>query len=194
MNTLTAIECPSIYLEPLQLAHYDSLYNIAQDESIWAFTRTIALGLKFQDWFNKALEKAARGEQLPFVVVDQQTHQLLGTTRIYDIDNTNRKCAIGYTWYIRAVWGTKVNPQAKFLLLSHAFEQLNFNRVEFHTDSRNLRSCKAILKLGAKHEGTLRFHLINENGYLRDTEVYSIIKTEWPDVRNNLIQRVSAFI
>jgi N-acetyltransferase len=192
MKTLKLPICQSIYLETLQANHHDALYTIAQDERIWTFTRTVGLGSKkFQTWFDKALNKAADVEHLPFVVRDMHTHELLGTTRFYDIDNESKKCAIGYTWYIPALWGTKVNPQCKFLLLSHAFEELKFNRVEFFTDSRNQRSRAAILKLGAKYEGTLRSHLINDNGYLRDTEVFSIIKTEWPDIKENLIQRIS---
>lgn len=194
MKILKQEICQSVYLESLQLDHQAELYSIAQDERIWTFNLSTGLGPKFQQWFQKALDIAKIETQLAFVVRDNKTQELLGSTRLYNIDAENKTCAIGYTWYVPAVWGTKVNPQCKYLLLSYAFEELKFNRVEFATDSRNQRSRSAILKLGAQHEGTLRLNLITKTGHPRNTEVFSIIKTEWPSVKENLTQRLVASV
>ena len=106
----------------------------------------------------------------------------------YHIDRGHRRLCIGYTWLIPEVWGTYVNSECKYLLLKHAFEDLNINRVEFMADARNYRSRAALKKLGAREEGILRQHMILENGYVRDTVVFSIIKSEWPEIKMALHQ------
>jgi len=103
----------------------------------------------------------------------------------------NKKLTIGYTWYISEMRGTAINLECKLLLLTHAFENLNVNRVEFSTDARNLRSRAAIKKLGAQEEGILRQHMVVQNNHIRDTVIFSIIKSEWPNVKEGLLLRLN---
>jgi RimJ/RimL family protein N-acetyltransferase len=179
-----------LQLEPLDVSHQQELYDAAQDEKIWTYNGSKALGEKFYRWFDKALDGLAKKNQLPFVVRRKSDQKILGGTRFYDIDADHHRMTIGYTWYIPEVWGSYVNPESKFLLLSLAFEEMNANRIQFFMDSRNERSAAAIKKLGAQQEGIFRQHMVLEDGYLRDTIVFSIIKPEWPPVKASLQKRL----
>ena len=179
-----------IQLEPLHASHYSELYQIAQDENIWNFNASKAFGEQFNPWFDKAIRCFGKLEHLPYVVRRLSDNKLIGSTRYYDIQREHRRLTIGYTWYIPEVWGTYVNPQSKLLLLAFAFENLQMNRVEFVTDSRNTRSQAAIKKLGAIEEGVLRQHMILKDGHIRDTVVFSIIKSDWSQVKMSLQSRL----
>ena|SRR3989338_5562719 len=179
-----------VQLEPLNQSHFDILNTIAQDQRIWTFTATNASGENFQKWFDKAMDDFQNQDSIPFVVKRLSDQKILGCTRYYHIDTAHHRLSIGYTWYIPEVWGSFVNPECKYLLLQHAFESLNINRVEFTIDSRNVRSLAAVKKLGATEEGTLRQHMILENGFVRDTVVLSIIQSEWPQIKIKLQERL----
>lgn len=172
-----------IQLEPLNATHKNDLYHAAQDESIWTYNASKAFGDRFYYWFDKALSCLEKQEHLPFVVRRLADQKIIGSTRYYDIDIHHQRLTIGYTWYIPEVWGTYVNPECKILLLSFVFEELKMNRVEFVADSRNLRSRSAIKKLGATEEGILRQHMILEDGFIRDSVLFSIIKPDWEKVK-----------
>ena len=116
---------------------------------------------------------------------------LVGTSSLGDVDVVNERIHLGWTGYAPAVWGTTVNPEAKFLLLQHAFEVCGFGRVKIQTGSKNTRSQAAIAKLGAKREGVLRRHMVLADGSFRDTVVFSILADEWPDVRKRLEERIN---
>lgn len=178
-----------VQLELLNDFHRDELYAVAQDESIWTYNSSKAFGEKFYQWFDKAVKSLQAGQHLPFAVRRISDNKLIGSTRYYDINSENHRLTIGYTWYIPQVWGSYVNPECKYLLLKYAFEVLKVNRVEFVTDSRNSRSRRAIKKIGATEEGILRHHMILEDGFIRDTVVFSIIKPEWPSIKLNLENR-----
>lgn len=179
-----------IQLEMLNETHKNELYEAAQDEKIWTFTQSKAFHNHFYPWFDKAIISFQEGKQLPFIVRQQSDKKIIGSTRYYDINFNHRRLTIGYTWYIQSAWGTAVNPECKYLLLQHAFEILAMNRVEFVIDSRNLRSRAAIKKLGATEEGILRQHMILENGIIRDSIIFSIIKSEWPIIQASLKSRL----
>jgi RimJ/RimL family protein N-acetyltransferase len=182
-----------IQLEPLNHHHKSDLYNAAQDSRIWMYNGSKAYGDNFYKWFDKAMENQRGGLQCPFVVRCKADQRILGSTRFYDINREHYRLTIGYTWYVPEVWGTFVNPECKRLLLEHAFENLKVNRVEFVTDARNSRSRAAIKKLGAHEEGILRRHMILEDGYVRDTVVFSIIQAEWLAVKTKLSERLKNF-
>jgi len=165
-----------VQLEPLNESHKNELYSAAQDESIWAYNSTKAYGEDFYRWFNKAMECFQSHQHFPFVVRRLSDAKIIGSTRYYDINPEHHRLSIGYTWYVPEAWGGSVNPECKFLLLKFAFENLQVNRVEFAIDSRNTRSRAAVKKIGATEEGVLRHHLILEDGFIRDTVVFSIIK------------------
>jgi len=158
-----------IQLEPINLIHEAELYQAAQHEIIWTYHASNAFGEGFYPWFAKALQYSENKQHLPFIVRRLYDQTIIGSTRYYDICVEHKRLAIGNTWYIPEVWGSYVNSVCKYLLLKYAFEDLQFNRVEFKTDLRNERSQGALRKLGAKEEGILRQHMILENGFIRDS-------------------------
>jgi RimJ/RimL family protein N-acetyltransferase len=140
-----------------------------------------------------ALQGQASGREYPFVVrLLNDGGRIVGSTRYLDVDEFNGTAEIGWTWYEPASWGTVVNPECKFLLLRHAFEDWKAIRVCLKTDVRNVHSQAAIRKLGAVYEGTLRNARIRLDGSLRDTVVFSVIDREWPDVKARLLRRLEA--
>jgi RimJ/RimL family protein N-acetyltransferase len=177
-----------VKLEPLKQEHYATLKSLSQDESISTYSP--ALKLKFDSWFNKALKNDITARQQTFIVRSLSDNQIIGSTRFYEMYLDHKRLSIGYTWYIPAVWGTAVNVECKLLLLQYAFEKLEMNRIEFFIDARNTRSRAAVKKLGATEEGILRQHIILEDGYIRDTVIYSILKNEWPLISANLQKKL----
>jgi RimJ/RimL family protein N-acetyltransferase len=131
----------------------------------------------------KALEQM---NTIPFVIIDKESQKIVGSTRFYDISVPNKGLEIGSTWLTPAMWRTSVNTECKYLLLKHCFETIGTIRVQFKTDSRNIRSQRAIERLGAVKEGVLRNHMILPDDYVRDSVYYSIIDREWPVVKLRL--------
>lgn len=181
-----------IQLEPLQEEHREYLKLLSRNEKTSAYSPT--LKLKFDGWFDKALKDTPESEQLTFIVRHLKTQDIVGSTRFYEIYFNHQRLSIGYTWYIPEVWGTGVNVDCKLLLLNHAFQELQMNRVEFDIDARNERSRCAVKKLGATEEGILRQHIILDDGHIRDTVIYSILKNEWPALSITLQNRLNNFL
>ena len=142
------------------------------------------------EWISDALQAQSRGEEYAFVVKYQ--NKIVGSTRYMDIQPKSKAAEIGWTWYTKLVWGTVVNPECKFLLLRHTFEDWGAIRVQLKTDINNLHSQKAILKLGAKFEGRLRNHRFRRDGSIRDSMMYSITSEEWPIVKEGLLHRITS--
>jgi RimJ/RimL family protein N-acetyltransferase len=127
----------------------------------------------------------------PFIVFDKLTNQYAGSTRFYDIQPNHQTTQLGYTWYGKAFQGTGLNKNCKFLLLQFAFDQLLMKRVEFRASSENQRSINAMIRIGCKVEGTLRDHLVAENGIRRSSIVLSILENEWhTGVKKNLLNKI----
>ena len=180
-------------LEPLSLAHADGLMAVATDGELWKLHYTSvpdATPGSVTDYIHSALEGQARGEMLPFAVLDARG-KVLGCTRYYEIEPTTPTLAIGYTWYAARAQRTHVNSACKRLLLGHAFDGLDMATVYFHTSHENLRSQAAITRLGAKLDGVIRQHRRQKDGSLRDTFAYSILREEWPAIRDRLEQRLT---
>jgi RimJ/RimL family protein N-acetyltransferase len=136
-----------------------------------------------------ALEEQARGVSLPFALIEKAGGKAIGSTRYGNIDRTHHRVEIGWTW-IAPLWQrTAINTEAKYLLLKHAFEKLGCIRVELKTDSLNERSRAAILRIGAREEGTFRNHMITSTGRFRHTVYFSILDSEWPEVKSRLQAR-----
>ena len=177
-------------LEPLGEQHREALRAAADDERIWTHMLVVARGPEFDRWFDLALAERAAGRQIPFAVRRLDDQALIGSTSYLDPVPKHHRVEIGSTWYVPAVWSTRINPECKLLLLTHAFEALGCIAVEFRTSSFNFRSREAIARLGAKQDGILRNHQITPDGTLRDTVVFSIIANEWPAVKTNLLYRL----
>ncbi len=180
---------------PLTAAHSEALIAAAADGELWNSRVTIVPARDtVTEYIDDALKGQAQGRELPFVIVRKpepegrasSADQVVGTTRFYDIERSGGsviKAAIGYTWLSRSAQRTAVNTEAKSLLLTHAFETWRVIRVEFITDVLNEQSRAAILRLGAKQEGILRNHLLMLDGRIRDSVCFSIIASEWPEVK-----------
>lgn len=139
-----------------------------------------------QAFIAAALEERARGIRYPFVVFDKQAGAFAGSTSIAAVSNRDRRLEIGWTWIGTAFQQSGLNRACKYLLLEHAFEVLEFERVEFKTDERNTRSRIAIQKIGGRFEGILRSHTLMADGYRRNTVYYSILKGEWPALKKGV--------
>lgn len=175
-------------LEPLSHQHHDALVEAVKDGELWKLWYTSIpepSGMKAE--IDRRLGLQANGAMLPFTVLDAATGKAAGMTSYWNIDAANHRVEIGGTWYRKTAQKTILNTECKWLLLSHAFEKLNCIAVELRTHFFNHASRKAIERLGAKLDGILRSHQIAPNGTLRDTCVYSIIASEWPTVKANLM-------
>lgn len=181
------LEGQHVRLEPLSSAYEKSLIDAVSDGELWNSTvTTVPSPATMTAYIASALEAQAQGRELPFVIIRKSSSQVVGSTRFYDIDRDHRRVEIGYTWLAASVQRTVVNTEAKLLLLTYAFEVLRCIRVAFLTDVLNQQSRTAILRLGAKQECILRNHMIMPNGRYRDSICFSIIETEWPEVKARL--------
>jgi RimJ/RimL family protein N-acetyltransferase len=179
-----------VRLEPLTLAHTARLANVCGYEEIWRYLRVeLKHESEVQAWIAAALDEQEKGNELPFAIIDLQSGQAVGSTRYFTIAQKDLGLEIGSTWLTPSVWRTPINSEAKYLLLQYAFERLGCIRVQFITDSRNQRSRRAIERLGATLEGTMRHHMVMRDGYIRDSLLYSIIDTEWPKIKQALARK-----
>ncbi len=180
-----------VTLEPMSLEHVDELASVGLDPSLWEFTvDRISTREGMQAFVERALSDKLSGSALPFVTKISDSDKIVGSTRFGNIDAANRKVEIGWTWVAAGSQRSFVNTEAKLLMLTHAFEVWQCIRVEFKTDATNLRSRAAILRLGAKEEGILRNHMITDSGRFRDSVYFSILDTEWPDVKRRLTEKL----
>ncbi|MEW5991015.1 MAG: GNAT family N-acetyltransferase [Chloroflexota bacterium] len=176
-----------VRLEPLAERHLDDLAAVAFDPAIWRWTIARPADLDgLRRWLDTALANAAAGTELPFATIDLASGRAIGSSRFLSIVPEHRRLEIGWTWVGRAFQRTGINREAKLLQLSHAFEDLGANRVEFKTDSRNEASRAALLGIGARFEGIFRNHMVVPGGTLRHSAYYSVVIEEWPAVKARL--------
>lgn len=182
-----------VRLEPLSYAHHVNLCEVGLDEELWRLTMTlIRTPEEMKKYIDTALREQAEGTSLPFAIVDTASGKAIGSTRFGNIDKIHRRVEIGWTWIARRLQRTGANTEAKLLLLTHAFETLGCIRVEFKTDSINIQSRNALLRVGAKEEGILRNHMIAPGGRIRHSVYYSIIDQEWKDVKRELEKKLKS--
>jgi N-acetyltransferase len=173
-----------VRLEPLAAGHSAGLFPCAQDPEIWRFVpMTVSRPGDMDRYIDAAMADRDAGQAFPFAIRSAVTGDLLGSTRYYSLNAQHRNLEIGYTWLDPKAWRTAVNTGCKYLLLRYAFESLGCLRVALRTDLRNLRSQRAIERLGAVREGVFRRHMILPDGFVRDTVYYSITDLDWPRVK-----------
>lgn len=175
-----------IDLIPLETSHVSGLIEAVEDgdiSKVW-YAR-VPSPATMEEEVSRRLSLAAKGQMMPFTVIDKGGN-ILGMTAYQTLDPDNRRVEIGYTWYRQSVQRSSVNTEAKYLLLSHAFEKMGVIAVGFRTNYFNFKSRKAIERIGAKFEGVWRNHMILPDGTIRDTCYYSIIQSEWPTVKKHL--------
>jgi RimJ/RimL family protein N-acetyltransferase len=181
-----------VRLVPLAFTNVDALWEVARDPDLWQISLSkMASKDDLARYVAEALEEQARGLALPFTTVWQADDRPIGSTRFGNITPAHRRIEIGWTWVGRPWQRSGANVEAKLLMLRYAFETWRVMRVELKTNRLNERSRGAMLALGAKEEGILRHHMINEDGSLRDTVFYSILENEWPAVRIGLEKRLA---
>ena len=191
LNIVTPItlEGSVVRLEPIRRDHAEDFWEIAKDALDDLF-EWIPYRLKtredFQHLVDKAFDEQKRGESIVFATVERGSARVIGSTRFMNIDRVNHHVEIGSTWIAPPWQRTAVNTEAKYLMLRQAFEVWKCFRVELKTDALNQKSRNAILRIGAKEEGTLRRHVITWTGRVRDSVYFSILDSEWPGVKVRL--------
>lgn len=183
-NDLT-LEGNKVILRPLQQEHIEKLLEIGCEPKIWEF-----LGVNHKDenfarkFFEEGLANRDKGTQFPFTIFDKE-NSILGTTRFGEIMPEHRTLEIGWTWYIPQIWGKGYNEECKYLLLQYCFERLKAIRVQLKTNEKNIRSRRAIQRIGCRFEGILRNHVIR-HGVTRNTAMFSMLPEEWETAKHKL--------
>jgi RimJ/RimL family protein N-acetyltransferase len=187
------LEGRHVRLEPLAERHAPELAEAGADPEVWRWMPVAppAVDSDMRALVAALLARADAGVQLPFAQVDLRSGRAVGMTSYLDIAPADGRIEIGWTWLGRPWWRTAINTEAKLLLLGHAFDALGLNRVALKTDARNERSQAAIARIGGVREGVLRAHMVRPDGTLRDTVYFSVLATEWPDVRIRLMARLA---
>ncbi len=181
------LEGEFVRLEPLSIEHKNGLCDAISDGELWDLHVTLVPHIDDINIFiSNAQEAFESGDGLVFATIDKEKNKVAGSTRFMKANLDNKRIEIGFTFLGKSWQKTKINTEAKLLMLSHAFETLRLNRVELLTDYLNNTSRQAILRLGAKEEGILRNHMIMPDGRVRDSALYSIIKNEWPGIKQYL--------
>ncbi|NNE66384.1 MAG: GNAT family N-acetyltransferase [Pyrinomonadaceae bacterium] len=181
------LEGTDVRLEPLTRGHLPELCDAIRDGELWKLHVTsVPHPENIGKFFEQAEEVYTTGEGLPFATIEKVSGRVVGSTRFMHTDSFHNRTEIGYTFIGKSLQRTGINTEAKLLMLTHAFESLEMNRVEFLTDYFNSQSRKAIARLGAKQEGILRNHMIMRSGRIRDSVIFSIIRSEWPGVKEHL--------
>ncbi|MDQ3392949.1 MAG: GNAT family N-acetyltransferase [Bacteroidota bacterium] len=182
------LENSVVILRPLAFKDFKGLQEVAFDPIIWKYMPLINIetAADLHGYIKKARKHRQQSLRYPFVIIDKNSGKVVGSTSLGNISVIDKRLEIGWTWIGTDFMGTGINKNCKFLLLQHSFEVLGYERVELKTDVLNLRSRKAIKKIGAIEEGILRSHTLMNGGRRRDTVYYSILKHEWPAIKEQI--------
>jgi len=183
----------TVYLQPACEKDRELIRPLAKDPRLWEFTKTLLIDdtydIQFDDYFDEALNLPQLFGRA-FVIRTTAGSTIIGMSRFFNVSWKDKRLEIGHTWYIPEVWGKVYNKECKLLLLQYAFEHLHLHRVEFRVAHQNIRSQRAVEKIGGIKEGVLRKFTIRNDGSRRDTVVFSIIDDEWPERKERLQQMV----
>jgi N-acetyltransferase len=189
---LVTLSGEAVSLVPLSLEHHAQLAKAVADPAVGRWMTTpLATGPNMLLFIQEALRARDQGVALPFATVERSTGLVIGSTRFGNIDRNHRRVEIGWTFIAPEWQRTRINTEAKYLMLEYAFERLGCIRVEFKTDSLNEVSRRAVLRVGARQEGIFRSHMIVTGGRIRDTVYFSIIEPEWPAVKKELERKLA---
>jgi RimJ/RimL family protein N-acetyltransferase/ribosomal protein S18 acetylase RimI-like enzyme len=191
-NLTDRLEGSIVVLEPLTEEHVDELWEAAQAREIWTWLSRVDRRETFERWLELTFEAQRAGGEGPFATRDARSGKLIGSSRYLNVRPADRVVEIGWTWLHPSAWRSGANVEAKLLMLRHAFETLGCVRVEFKTDARNERSRAALAAIPAQFEGILRNHMIVPDVGQRDSAYFSVIASEWPAVKANLMRRLAA--
>ncbi|MEX3748018.1 MULTISPECIES: GNAT family N-acetyltransferase [Lysinibacillus] len=184
-----ALENEVVLLKPLGQEDAQGILEAGSYPEIWPYlSTTIEKMDDVHNFVDNALSAKNAKTEFPFVIVDKNSGQIIGSTRFMDIDENHKRLEIGTSWITPAFWRTTINTNCKYLLLQYCFEVLNLQRVQIKTDFENVRAQKAIERIGGEKEGVLRNHMVRKDGTTRHTVMYSITLQEWPQVKKHLQQ------
>ncbi len=187
LQNLKVLKGKVVDLIPMEEFHFAELQLLATEPRIWEFIPIdMSSSEKCKAVFESAVLEKKKGSQLPFVIFHKVEQRLIGSTRILNVEAAHRKMEIGWTWLHPDHWASAVNLECKLLLLTHCFEVLKAIRVQLRTDENNIRSRKAIVKIGGQFEGIFRNDMIRSNGTFRNSAYFSIVETEWTNAKAQL--------
>ncbi len=191
LNTGIRLENDRVLLLPFENKRNQELKEVIFDKEIWRFMgMDMQTESDFENYLKNTIKDKNNGVCYPFLILDKKSEKVVGSTRYGYLNTGSEKCEIGWTWYGKEFQGTGLNKACKFELLNFGFEKIGFRRIQFSTDQENLRSQKAIEKLGAKKEGVFRNNYIAPNGESRNDVYFSIIKEDWELIKK---ERFSEF-
>ncbi|MEP1034493.1 GNAT family protein [Ekhidna sp.] len=183
------LEDQKIELIPITSDHIKEMRNLSSDSDIWTwYTEDLTNPDALEKWMTQRHLETKKGAKMTYSVRLKSTNEIIGATSYGNIDWEEKGIEIGWTWLGRKHIGSGINKHMKFLMLRHAFETMDIERLELRTDEKNLRSRRAMEKIGATHDGTLRNHRSTQGGRRRNTVVYSILKSEWLEVKNTIFK------
>lgn len=181
-----------VTLEAMRPDHLEALCAAGLDPAIWRWMTAVVSSVDdMKRWMDEAFAERDAGRAIPFVTIDNTSGTVAGSTRFGNVDRPNRRAEIGWTWLAPDRQRSGINVEAKLLMLEHAFESMACERIEFKTDVLNTQSRAALRGIGAVEEGVLRHHMLCHGGRWRDSIYYSVLRSEWPDVRERLRARLS---
>jgi len=188
------LETEKVLLRPLQHLDIASFSQIANDDSLWKyFTFLLNDPVEMQKWVELGLKEREEGKRIPFTIIEKATGNICGSTSLGSISYYDKRIEIGWSWLGKQYQGTGINFHAKFSMLSYAFDVLDWERVEIKTDNLNERAKQGLRKIGAKEEGVLRSHMQMPLARRRDSIFFSILKNEWPQVKNSIFKNITSF-
>ncbi|TAL48455.1 MAG: N-acetyltransferase [Chitinophagaceae bacterium] len=189
------LETDKVLLRSLQHLDIASFTPLTKDASIWKyFTFLLNNPSELQYWVETALQEREEGKRIPFTIVEKVSGNICGSTSLGSISYYDKRIEIGWSWLGKQYQGTGINFHAKFCMLSFAFDLLSFERVEIKTDNLNERAKQGLRKIGAREEGVLRSHMKMPMNRRRDSVYFSILKNEWPGIRNSIFKEINTFI
>jgi len=192
MNYQPILENDFVALYPLQKEDSKKLESIALEEKLTQYSPSfIKSKNELEGFINRALNTKENLTAIPFIIFDKKKDVYVGSTRFGNINTKNKTLYIGWTWISKATQGTGINTQIKFLMLQYTFETLQFEKVEFRIDERNIRSRKAVEKIGGTLEGILRKDTLMQDGFRRNSCCYGILKEEWPKIKETIFKDFS---
>jgi len=180
----TTLMNENILLRPMQKGDQDEYFKVSSLKPLWIyFSSDLSVKSECDEWVDTALRSKERKERLPFTIIDRSSNKVIGSSSFGNISYYDGRVEIGWTWLAKECQGKGFNHQLKYLMLKYGFETLNMERIEFKTDVLNVAARRALKKIGCVEEGVLRSRAIMTNDRRRDTIFYSILKSEWPGVK-----------
>lgn len=190
MDFYPVLENKRALLRPLQLEDVEALLPVAAQPALWKVgTSDLTQRSELEKYVNFALKEREQQQCIPFVIIDKRENRVAGSTRYTAVVPVHKRAEIGFTWIDTALQGTGLNKAMKYAMLQHGFEVMGLNRIELKTDELNTQSRNAILSIGAQQEGILRHHMVVTGGRLRNTVYFSILKEEWPEIKQRIFAK-----